>query len=72
MYSDGSKQADGSAGAGAYITQLGQILVKESIPLGKYYEVYNIKIIGALTGLKAALISPYTRLAINIHIILDN
>ena len=34
--------------------------------------MYDAEIIGALTGLKAALISPCTRLATNIHVILDN
>ncbi|KAL5604161.1 uncharacterized protein BROUX77_004347 [Berkeleyomyces rouxiae] len=72
VYSDGSKQADGSAGAGAHVTQLGQVLAEKTASLGRYHEVYDAEVAGALLGLKAALASPCTRLATDVHVILDN
>lgn len=72
VFSDGSKQKDGSAGAGAVVIHKGITLAEVKIPLGPDFEVYDSEVIGALAGLKAAIAAPSIHLATNIHVILDN
>ncbi|KAI1000696.1 hypothetical protein K3495_g7501 [Podosphaera aphanis] len=72
VFSDGSKQKYGSAGAGAAVFHRDITIAKVRVPLGPDFEVYDSEIIGALSGLKAAIVAPSTHLAINIHAILDN
>lgn len=72
VFSDGSKQNDGAAGAGAVILHKGITLAEVRVPLGPNFEVYDSEIIGALAGLKAAVTAPSTHLASSIHVILDN
>ncbi|KAI0997589.1 hypothetical protein K3495_g10602 [Podosphaera aphanis] len=72
VYSDGSKQIDGSAGAGAFVLHKNVTLAKVRVPLGSDFEVYDSEITGALAGLKAAVAAPTSHLATNIHVILDN
>ncbi|KAI1005154.1 hypothetical protein K3495_g3066, partial [Podosphaera aphanis] len=72
VFSDGSKQNDGAAGAGAVVLHKGITLAEVRVPLGPNFEVYDSEIIGALTGLKAAVSAPSTHLASSIHVILDN
>ncbi|KAI0994364.1 hypothetical protein K3495_g13818, partial [Podosphaera aphanis] len=72
VYSDGSKQIDGSAGAGAVVLHKNVTLAKVRVPLGPDFEVYDSEITGALAGLKAAVAAPTSHLATNIQIILDN
>ncbi|KAL5606349.1 uncharacterized protein BROUX77_003542 [Berkeleyomyces rouxiae] len=47
-------------------------LAEVSEPLGKFHEVYDAEVTGALVGLKAALASPCIRFATDVHVILDN
>ncbi len=72
VFSDGSKQKDGAAGAGAVVLHKGITLAEVRVPLGPNFEVYDFEIIGALAGLKAAVTAPSTHLASSIHVILDN
>ncbi|KAI1001066.1 hypothetical protein K3495_g7133 [Podosphaera aphanis] len=72
VFSDGSKQKDGAAGAGAVVLHKGITLAEVRVPLGPNFEVYDSEIIGALAGLKAAVTAPSTYLASSIHVILDN
>ncbi|KAI0998046.1 hypothetical protein K3495_g10143 [Podosphaera aphanis] len=72
VFSDGSKQNDGAAGADAVVLHKRIILAEVRVPLGPKFEVYDSEIIGALAGLKAAVTAPSTHLASSIHVILDN
>ncbi|KAI0995243.1 hypothetical protein K3495_g12938 [Podosphaera aphanis] len=72
VFSDGSKQKDGSAGAGAAVFHRDITLAEVRVPLGPDFEVYDSEIISVLAGLKAAVAAPSTHLATNIHVILDN
>ncbi|KAI0998678.1 hypothetical protein K3495_g9516 [Podosphaera aphanis] len=72
IFSDGSKQKDGSAGAGAIVLHKNTTVAEVRVPLGFDYEVYDSEIVGALAGLKAAIAAPSTHLATNFHVILDN
>ena len=54
------------------VRQLNKIISEVRVPLGPHYEVYDAEISGALAGLKAALASPSTYLATDVHVILDN
>ncbi|KAI0991644.1 hypothetical protein K3495_g16543, partial [Podosphaera aphanis] len=55
LFSDGSKQPDGSAGAGFVAYQGGVQVLKQSFALGKGNEVFDAEAKGALAGAKAAL-----------------
>ena len=72
VYSDGSKQADGSTGAGAFVTQGAITLAEIRTPLGTMAEVYDAEVTAALEGLRAAVRSPGAHLATNIFVFLDN
>ncbi|KAI1001014.1 hypothetical protein K3495_g7183 [Podosphaera aphanis] len=72
FFEHGSKQTDGSAGAGAVFLHKDIILAKLRVPPGPDFEVYDSEITGALAGLKAAVAAPTTHLATNTHAILDN
>ena len=63
IYSDGSKQSDGSAGAGFVVYQGGLQVLRRCIALGKRVEVFDAEAIAALVGLKAALELPTTKFA---------
>ena len=72
VFSDGSKLANGSAGAGAVVLHRDITITEVKVPLGPDFEVYDSEIIGALAGLKAAIAAPLTHFATNINVILDN
>ncbi|KAI1000704.1 hypothetical protein K3495_g7494 [Podosphaera aphanis] len=72
VFSDGSKQKDGSAGVGAVVLHRDITIAEVKVPLGPDFEVYDSEIIGALAGLRAAIAAPSAHLATNIHVILDN
>ncbi|KAI0992885.1 hypothetical protein K3495_g15299, partial [Podosphaera aphanis] len=72
LFSDGSKQLDGSAGAGFVAYQGGVQVLKQSFALGKGNEVFDAEAKGALAGAKAALALPSTKFATNLWICLDN
>lgn len=72
VFSDGSEQNNGAAGAGAVVLHNGITLTEVRVPLGPNLEVCDSEIIGALAGLKAAVTAPSTHLASSIHVILDN
>ncbi|KAI1007663.1 hypothetical protein K3495_g563 [Podosphaera aphanis] len=71
VFSDGSKQKDGSAGAGAVVLHRDIKLAEVKVPLGPDFEVYDSEIIGALAGHRAATAAPSAHLATNINVILD-
>ncbi|KAI0995659.1 hypothetical protein K3495_g12520, partial [Podosphaera aphanis] len=72
VFSDGSKQKDGSAGAGAVVFHRDITIAEMKVPLGPDFEVYDSEIIDALAGLRAATAAPSAYLATNIRVILDN
>ncbi|KAI0999745.1 hypothetical protein K3495_g8455 [Podosphaera aphanis] len=63
VYTDGSKQPDGSAGAGFVAHQGGMQILHQSLGLGKGNEVFDAESKGALAGAKAALALPSTKFA---------
>ncbi|KAI1004436.1 hypothetical protein K3495_g3776 [Podosphaera aphanis] len=67
VFSDGSKQKDGSARAGAVVFLKVTTVAEVKVPLGFDSVVYDSEIVGALAGLKAAIAAPSTHLATNIH-----
>jgi ribonuclease HI len=72
VYSDGSMNEDGNAGAAYCIYRGSQLLEQGQVPLGKTAEVYDAEVIGALAGLHAALHTCMARFATNVTICLDN
>ncbi|KAI0995912.1 hypothetical protein K3495_g12269 [Podosphaera aphanis] len=72
VFSDRSKQTDGSAGAGTVVLHKHTILANVRVPFGPNFEIYDSEISDALAGLKAAVAAPTTHFATNIHVILDN
>lgn len=72
LFLDGSKQPDGSAGAGFVAYQGGVQVLKQSFALGKGDKVFDAEAKGALAGAKAALALPTTKFATNLWICLDN
>lgn len=73
IFSDGSRNNAGQAGAGYCILRgQRQELERKEIPLGQTAEVYDAEIIGALSGLRAALANPFSNFTRNAHIVLDN
>ncbi|KAI1000552.1 hypothetical protein K3495_g7645 [Podosphaera aphanis] len=72
LYSDGSKQASGSIGAGFVAYQGGVQILSQSLALGFGDEVFDAEAKGALAGAKAVLEFPTTKLATNLWVCLDN
>jgi ribonuclease HI len=72
VYSDGSMNENGNAGAAYCIYRGSQLLEQGQVPLGKTAEVYDAEIAGALAGLQAALRTCMARFATNVTICLDN
>ncbi|APA09338.1 hypothetical protein sscle_05g041080 [Sclerotinia sclerotiorum 1980 UF-70] len=72
IFSDGSKQANGSTGYGFVEYQNNYKICEGSFALEKMKEVYNTKAIAALEGLRAAIVSIEARIATDIWICLDN
>ncbi|KAI0995789.1 hypothetical protein K3495_g12391 [Podosphaera aphanis] len=72
LYSDGSKQQNGAAGAGFVAYQGGLQILRHSIPLGVGAEIFDAEARGALEGAKAAIGSPTTKFATNLWVCLDN
>ncbi|KAI1003982.1 hypothetical protein K3495_g4226 [Podosphaera aphanis] len=72
IFSDCSKQKDGSAGAGAVVLHRDITIAEVKVPLGPEFEVYDSEITGALAWLRAATAAPSAHFATNIHVILDN
>lgn len=72
LYSDGSKQQNGAAGAGFVAYQGGLQILRHSIPLGVGVEIFDAEARGALEGAKAAIGSPTTKFATNLWVCLDN
>ncbi|KAI1001173.1 hypothetical protein K3495_g7024 [Podosphaera aphanis] len=58
LYSDGSKQQNGAAGAGFVAYKGGLQILRHSIPLGVGAEISDAEARGALEGAKAAMGSP--------------
>ncbi|KAI0993033.1 hypothetical protein K3495_g15151, partial [Podosphaera aphanis] len=72
LYSDGSKQANGSTGAGFVAYQGGVQILSQSLALGLGDEVFDAEAKGALAGARAVLEFPTTKLATNLWVCLDN
>ncbi|KAI0991825.1 hypothetical protein K3495_g16362, partial [Podosphaera aphanis] len=72
LFTDGSKQSDGFAGAGCVAYQGGIQILQKSIPLGKGVEVFDAEAMAALAGARLALELPTTKFATNLWIFLDN
>ncbi|KAI1004868.1 hypothetical protein K3495_g3348 [Podosphaera aphanis] len=72
LYSDGSKQQNGAAGAEFVAYQVSLQILSHSIPLGVGVEIFDAEARGALEGAKAAIGSPTTKLATNLWVCLDN
>ncbi|KHJ34148.1 hypothetical protein EV44_g3821 [Erysiphe necator] len=72
VYSDGSSDKVGKAGAGYCIYRGTQEIVHNWIPLGNTVEVYDAEIIGAVEGLRAACSHIMARFATNVAVCLDN
>lgn len=73
VFSDGSRNDAGSSGAGYCIFRgQRQELERRTIPLGDTAEVYDAELIGAVSGLRAALNNPFAPFTRDAHIILDN
>lgn len=72
VYSDGSMNEDGNAGAAYCIYRGSQLLEQGQVPLGRTAEVYDAEVAGALAGLNAALRTCMARFATNVTICLDN
>lgn len=73
VYSDGSVDKDGSAGA-AYCIFRGpsKEMAHGFVPLGQTVEIYDAEIHGALEGLRAALDHPMAKFATDLIVYLDN
>ena len=72
VYSDGSKNDDGNAGAGFCVYRGQQELVRGQVPLGQTAEVYDAEIEGALAGIRAASAHLMARFATRVTVCLDN
>ncbi|KHJ31896.1 hypothetical protein EV44_g4314 [Erysiphe necator] len=72
VYSDGSSDNAGKAGAGYSIYCGTQEIVDNWIPLGNTVEVYDAEIIGAVEGLRAACSHIMVRFATKVAVCLDN
>ena len=72
VYSDGSLNEDGSAGAGFCVYRGTQEIARGQVPLGHTTEVYDAEIEGALAGLRAAAAHYMARFATKLTICLDN
>ncbi|KAI1001769.1 hypothetical protein K3495_g6432 [Podosphaera aphanis] len=72
LYSDGSKQANGSTGAEFVAYQGGVQILSQSLALGLGDEVFDAEAKGALAGAKAVLEFLTTKLATNLWVCLDN
>lgn len=72
VFSDGSKQASGNAGAGFVIYQLGRQVCSGSRFLGKNHEAHDAEVFAALYGIQAAIGLPTARFANNLWLFLDN
>lgn len=72
LYSDGSKQQNGSTGAGFVAYQGGIQVLRQSIALGEGAEVFDAEARGALEGAKAVLRLSTTKFATNLWVCLDN
>ncbi|KAI0994505.1 hypothetical protein K3495_g13677 [Podosphaera aphanis] len=72
LYSDGSKQQNGVAGAGFVVYQGGLQILRHSIPLGVGAKIFDAEARGALESAKAAIGSPKTKFATNLWACLDN
>ncbi len=59
-------------GAGWVLSWVGSWHQKQGVSLGKSIEVHDAEAIAMLEGLKQALKSPMARVALGIHICLDN
>lgn len=74
VYSDGSRNTAGQAGAGFYVVRGpdGAPIARGQIPLGDTAEVFDAEITGAVAGLRVALASPLAKFATDVTICLDN
>jgi ribonuclease HI len=72
VFTDGSKLANGMAGAGFAIYQSGRQFLQSSIPLGPNKEVFDAEAEAALAGAKAAFQLHIACYATNLLICLDN
>ena len=72
VFIDGSKLANGMAGAGFALFQAGQQFFQSSFPLGLNKEVFDAEAEAALAGLKTAIQFHTARYATNLWVCLDN
>ncbi|KAI9034981.1 ribonuclease H family protein [Aspergillus affinis] len=72
VFTDGSKLANGMAGAGFALCQSGKLYQQSSFSLGPNKEVFDAEAEAALAGIKAALKLTTAYLATNLWICLDN
>lgn len=73
VFSDGSRNSEGEVGAGyAVLRGQRQVLERASIALGHTAEVFDAELIGAISGLRAALNNPFAKFARDVFIVLDN
>ncbi|KAI9035498.1 ribonuclease H family protein [Aspergillus affinis] len=72
VFTDGSKLANGMAGAGFALYQSGKLYQQSSFSLGPNKEVFDAEAEAALTGIKAALKLTIAYFATDLWICLDN
>jgi ribonuclease HI len=72
VFTDGSKLANGIAGAGFALYQSGRQFLQSSLSLGPNKEVFDAEAEAALAGIKAALKLHTACFATNLWICLDN
>lgn len=72
VFSDGSKDPEGRAGAGFAVFFGKGELARGKAPLGNLAEVFDAEVTGATQGLRAALAHPLARFASGVTICLDN
>ncbi|PGH15624.1 hypothetical protein AJ80_05489 [Polytolypa hystricis UAMH7299] len=72
VYSDGSRDDQGNAGAGYTVRRGPDCLVEGTVPLGRTAEVYDAEITAAVEGARAVFKDPSIQLFRNLWICLDN
>ncbi|KAI0991570.1 hypothetical protein K3495_g16617, partial [Podosphaera aphanis] len=72
VFSDGSVNKAGKAGAGYCVYRGSQEILYGKVPLGHTAQIYDAEIIGAVAGLRAACSHFMARFATNVAVCLDN
>lgn len=71
VYSDGSRDEGGNAGASYCVYRRFQEIISQSIPLGRTVDDFGAEVIGALEALRAASSHMMSRYTANMVIFLD-